>query len=550
MFGYYKTQQWAKGRKLLDALTGMKINFSTLKGLFGNECHASRCQIVNTATEIFLKSGSVEKAMNILKDTEWMISSPMWPCESIDVVNRHNLLCKIAEQTSQKNMYVETLEVLTKLPGLHDVHCSFDVTRYDDIFNRHLWSCFKYQNLRVCCSIVEFMVSKNISVDFCLLRKLIHKLGQQCLWPKARSLYKCALSLGCYPPFQGNMYCRLLSVPCSLSEIEMTLALEVFIFSNAHDIKNPSTSALQIVLKSSWLSSNEASATKKQKDSLPHRAELKRLKKMLCHKLRLADIRWQRSWGIAHRCSQLHSLSRLHQQNPESLLNVEGHTIIFTDQSGMNAAGHVMLGTTDVHHQWAKLFERLPSYSSLLAQSELLKDRISQLLGGIQVIHIERLQPLLTIEEYFNTLSAFQKRLSSCWVPFHPRSLQGLQMTLENDRSSPRLHELGHFIIPSACEPTTLQWFIQTKAPEARRRMKRRDELEAEENDLVLYCLESLSLKRLYKEPSVSSKQMIPCCRRLMEERCPYVQGMRLCVSHFYSVLQDGDLCIPWDWKS
>ncbi|XP_066547069.1 T-cell activation inhibitor, mitochondrial [Amia ocellicauda] len=301
---------------------------------------------------------------------------------------------------------------------------------------------------------------------------------------------------------------------------------------------------------SSWLSSNEASATKKQKDSLPHRAELKRLKKMLCHKLRLADIRWQRSWGIAHRCSQLHSLSRLHQQNPESLLNVEGHTIIFTDQSGMNAAGHVMLGTTDVHHQWAKLFERLPSYSSLLAQSELLKDRISQLLGGIQVIHIERLQPLLTIEEYFNTLSAFQKRLSSCWVPFHPRSLQGLQMTLENDRSSPRLHELGHFIIPSACEPTTLQWFIQTKAPEARRRMKRRDELEAEENDLVLYCLESLSLKRLYKEPSVSSKQMIPCCRRLMEERCPYVQGMRLCVSHFYSVLQDGDLCIPWDWKS
>ncbi|XP_066546811.1 protein TOPAZ1 [Amia ocellicauda] len=249
MFGYYKTQQWAKGRKLLDALTGMKINFSTLKGLFGNECHASRCQIVNTATEIFLKSGSVEKAMNILKDTEWMISSPMWPCESIDVVNRHNLLCKIAEQTSQKNMYVETLEVLTKLPGLHDVHCSFDVTRYDDIFNRHLWSCFKYQNLRVCCSIVEFMVSKNISVDFCLLRKLIHKLGQQCLWPKARSLYKCALSLGCYPPFQGNMYCRLLSVPCSLSEIEMTLALEVFIFSNAHDIKNPSTSALQIVLK-------------------------------------------------------------------------------------------------------------------------------------------------------------------------------------------------------------------------------------------------------------------------------------------------------------
>lgn len=32
-----------------------------------------------------------------------------------------------------------------------------------------------------------------------------------------------------------------------------------------------------------------------------------------------------------------------------------GHTILFTDQSGMNASGHVMLGTMDVHHQWTKV---------------------------------------------------------------------------------------------------------------------------------------------------------------------------------------------------
>ena len=32
-----------------------------------------------------------------------------------------------------------------------------------------------------------------------------------------------------------------------------------------------------------------------------------------------------------------------------------GHTIVFTDQSGMNALGHVMLGSKDVHHQWAKV---------------------------------------------------------------------------------------------------------------------------------------------------------------------------------------------------
>lgn len=34
--------------------------------------------------------------------------------------------------------------------------------------------------------------------------------------------------------------------------------------------------------------------------------------------------RWQRSWGLAHRCSQLQSLSRLAQQNPEALIHLQG----------------------------------------------------------------------------------------------------------------------------------------------------------------------------------------------------------------------------------
>lgn len=73
--------------------------------------------------------------------------------------------------------------------------------------------------------------------------------------------------------------------------------------------------------------------------------------------------------------------------------------------------------------------------------------------------------------------------------------------------------------------------------------------LEAEEEDVVSICVQDLSLWSLSKEPSVSSSQMIPCCRRLIEERSPYMKGLHLCVSHFYSVMQDGDLCIPWDWK-
>ncbi|XP_066539052.1 T-cell activation inhibitor, mitochondrial isoform X2 [Hoplias malabaricus] len=292
-----------------------------------------------------------------------------------------------------------------------------------------------------------------------------------------------------------------------------------------------------------WLRNNEPEATKKQNESVPRRAELKRLKRELIEKLGLVDIRWQRKWGIAHRCCQLQSLSRLSLQSPEALLNLRGHTVIFTDQSGMNASGHVMLGTMDVHHQWTKLFQTLPSYCSLFQQTVWLKERISFLLGGIQVIHMERLGPVLPLEEHYRTLNTFHKTLLPYRLALHPRSLQGLTMSLEN------LHEMGHFIIPAMCDPAQLQNFLQSHAQEARRRIQRKDQLEAEEENVMSSCVQDLSLRSLSKEPSVSSSQMIPCCRRLMEERSPQMQGLHLRVSHFYSVMQDGDLCIPWDWK-
>lgn len=74
--------------------------------------------------------------------------------------------------------------------------------------------------------------------------------------------------------------------------------------------------------------------------------------------------------------------------------------------------------------------------------------------------------------------------------------------------------------------------------------------LHAEESAVLKACLQTLSLRSLSKEPSVSSSQMIQCCSRLQEQQPPLMQGLHVCVSHFYSVLQDGELCIPWDWHS
>nr|XP_031326994.1 protein TOPAZ1 [Camelus dromedarius] len=67
MYFYHKLLQWSKGRKVLDKLYELKIHFTSLKGLLGPEKLAPRCQIVNIAAEIFLKSGNLDGAIWVLR---------------------------------------------------------------------------------------------------------------------------------------------------------------------------------------------------------------------------------------------------------------------------------------------------------------------------------------------------------------------------------------------------------------------------------------------------------------------------------------------------
>ncbi|XP_052433450.1 T-cell activation inhibitor, mitochondrial-like [Carassius gibelio] len=97
--------------------------------------------------------------------------------------------------------------------------------------------------------------------------------------------------------------------------------------------------------------------------------------------------------------------------------------------------------------------------------------------------------PAVPLEEQYSALNTFHKRLLSQRLSLHPHSMQGLTMSLENDRSTPCLHEKGHFIILTMCDTLQLQNFLQRQAQEARRRMQHRDKFEKEEEDLVSICL-------------------------------------------------------------
>nr|XP_031360028.1 protein TOPAZ1 [Lonchura striata domestica] len=253
MYSYHKVLQWIKGRKVLDKLHELQIHFTLLKGLVGAGRSASRCQIVNKAAEIFLFSGNVDGATRVLRESEWITDAPLWPCDKMDILNRHNLLCAIVHKYLKKSLYRQAFEVLQNLPGLQKHSDIIDASQHSCLFNKLINACFENKNLGVSSSAVDFMLSKKIAIDFILLRGLITALGRSSLWSKARTYYKNALSLGCYPELQGTLYHKFLKIPSYLSEVEMLLAIEIFLVSNASDIQSSraTSQTLQIILKRS-----------------------------------------------------------------------------------------------------------------------------------------------------------------------------------------------------------------------------------------------------------------------------------------------------------
>ncbi|NWV65233.1 TOPZ1 protein, partial [Malurus elegans] len=249
MYSYHKVLQWIKGRKVLDKLHELQIDFTLLKGLVGAGRSASRCQIVNKAAEIFLHSGNLDGATRVFRESEWITDAPLWPCDKMDIINRHHLLCAIVHKYLRKSLYRQAFEVLQNLPDLQKHSGIVDTSQYSCLFNKLINACFENKNLGVSSSAVDFMLFKNISIDFILLRRLITALGRSSLWSKARTYYKNALSLGCYPELQGNLYHKLLRIPSYLSEVEMLLTIEIFLVSNASDIQRSTSQTLQIILK-------------------------------------------------------------------------------------------------------------------------------------------------------------------------------------------------------------------------------------------------------------------------------------------------------------
>lgn len=58
----------------------------------------------------------------------------------------------------------------------------------------------------------------------------------------------------------------------------------------------------------------------------------------------------------------------------------------------------------------------------------------------------------------------------------------------------------------------------------------------------------TLKLTSLTKDDAITPDKMIDCLKRLLDHNVQFEEQMVLHITHYYSVLADGTICIPWNW--
>ncbi|XP_048086145.1 protein TOPAZ1 [Alosa alosa] len=241
---YHRTQQWSKGQKIVEILSQQQPCYSVMKGVFSNEDTTSRCSLITMATELHLHSGSMEGALNVLKENNWFVSCSKWPCERGDVMHRVAVQTRLAQCTSHR----DALEVLMHLPGLQPLDDSTDVGEYTGLFNSLLRSCLERSALLVAADALEFMLGNGLHAELLLVQNLICDLGKRNRWNRARILFQRALKVGYYPLVEVVPGSLVLELPSSLNEVEMAVCLEMFMCRNIpHSPDIPNISPAPVV---------------------------------------------------------------------------------------------------------------------------------------------------------------------------------------------------------------------------------------------------------------------------------------------------------------
>lgn len=291
--------------------------------------------------------------------------------------------------------------------------------------------------------------------------------------------------------------------------------------------------------------------------SAPLRDEARRLAEELVASLSLSALRWEGGWGAAHHRGCLESFRLLIEQHPEAAWAVRDRAVVFGRTTGITLDGHVALSVEDVRHNWLALLRSAHRYTRYVACVPQAERDLSLVLRGICVDH-RRFKPAVTADRYVQQLNklttALHRHKWEAGGAFGtlPRDLSAYKLGVECEAGPLMLSPTGQFLAPASCPPGLLLRFLSENMREAGQRRARHVGFRRAEAGLLDRCRWKLGLSGLSRDDNVTPELVVRCCGRLLADAdswWPLLQGCHLHVSHYYSVLQDGVICIPWDWK-
>lgn len=107
----------------------------------------------------------------------------------------------------------------------------------------------------------------------------------------------------------------------------------------------------------------------------------------------------------------------------------------------------------------------------------------------------------------------------------------------------------GQIIVPSTCPGSILVDFITTNLQLSSDRAKTYRDTKHVERELHSQVMKKYELRTLNKDDAISPANMIECLEHLLlEQRLSFRSDQNLMITHYYSVLSDGTICIPWNW--
>ncbi|CAL4179447.1 unnamed protein product, partial [Meganyctiphanes norvegica] len=225
----------------------------------------------------------------------------------------------------------------------------------------------------------------------------------------------------------------------------------------------------------------------------------------------------------------------------------------FGSNTGISLDGAVILRTSDVRDQWLHCISNIPKLEPVIHKIPDMQKAVSNVLKDIEVTH-RKYQPLLIAENYSQELRRFVTSLMDYrgrrgFPKSWPDSLSHLQLVVESASGPLAMSPTGQILTPSSCPPALLLSFITEHMEEAQEKIAAYQNIKPQEKILHKLAQEELGLEFLDKDDSVFPEMMIECLEYLLKSKyrlAPLLTGGRLWITNYYSVMVEGEVCIPW----